>query len=176
MSDLADGCSGEGLILEVRHLGAPAGAQLGCQHLVQLALWHHVRTRPHALQRCGELQCRQLWVSALPDRPTRFYAEVCDLVCIGCIGGSLQLHDRHCRFWPMQECVFDGGQGQARHLRRQDSLVLDGDHLAQLQGGPPHAAQGVRQPLCVALRQVAIAAAGRLPLPAPKVGHDLHPP
>ena len=64
MSHLADGCSCEGLILKVGHLGAPAGAQLGCQHLVQLALWHHVRTRPHALQRCRELQQTAVGVSS----------------------------------------------------------------------------------------------------------------
>ena len=56
MSHLADRCGCQGLILKVRHLGAPAGTQLGCQDLVQLRLWHDVRTRPHALQRCRELQ------------------------------------------------------------------------------------------------------------------------
>ncbi len=53
---------------------------------------------------------------------------------------------------------------RAAHLRRQHILVLDAEHLAELERGAAHAAQRVRQPLRVGLGQVP--AHARPPLPA----------
>lgn len=44
------------------------------------------------------------------------------------------------------------------YLRRQDPLILDGEHLAQLEGSAPHAAEGIGQPLSVLVSQVGIEA------------------
>lgn len=59
------------------------------------------------------------------------------------------------------------------YLWRQHTFVLDGDHLPQLQGGSPHPAQRIRQPLGIPLCQVPVLA---LLLLAPKVRRDLQQP
>ena len=46
-------------------------------------------------------------------------------------------------------CRFSNWDKGQPHLGRHHVFVLDAEHLAQLQGGSPHAAQRVGQALCV---------------------------
>ena len=45
-----------------------------------------------------------------------------------------------------------------QYLRREDTLILYGQHLSQLQSSSSHAAQSISQPLCVFVCQVCIEA------------------
>lgn len=64
--------------------------------------------------------------------------------------GALPLSDRSTH--PAPACSTPPAREPAPHLWRQHVLVLDAQHLAQLERGAAHAAQRVGQPLRVVLR------------------------